>query len=207
MAYNKYNLNGREMLNLDNIGVVDYNEFYSILHNSFERRENISKKYTTLQNAKKLENEPSIDYSVLYQLFLDEIKNINPDMYNQKSTLLEDYLNELKEEENIFKEEKQQLLSKGYLFNYDLKRLGYYIIKIDDDYFQYKLITTENVMIDMGDKLFPQTASISRYEFVPLTVIDLLKIKKKILRENHLNARRREKIQGLFEEDIIKKLK
>mgnify|MGYP003295289975 CR=1 FL=1 len=207
MAYAKYNLNGREMLNLDNLGVVDYNEFYSILYKSYERRENISKKYTALQNAKKLENEPSIDYSVLYQRFLEELKSINPDMYNHKSTLLKDYLNELKEEENIFKEEKEQLLSKGYLFNDDLKHLGYYIIKIDDDYFQYKLITTENVMIDMGDKLFHQTASISRYEFVPLTIIDLLQIKKKILREKHLNARRRAKIQGLFKEDIIKKTK
>lgn len=28
MAYKKYNLNGREMLNLDNRGMVDYDEYY-----------------------------------------------------------------------------------------------------------------------------------------------------------------------------------
>ena len=28
MAYNKYIINGREMLNLDNLGMVDYDEYY-----------------------------------------------------------------------------------------------------------------------------------------------------------------------------------
>ena len=79
MAYRKYNLGGREMLNLDNYGMVDYNEYYSLWHNSNERRSNISDKFLSVQKSNMLENEPTMNYSVQYQKFLEENNQIKND--------------------------------------------------------------------------------------------------------------------------------
>lgn len=140
MAYRKYDLNGRKMLNLDNLGMVDYDEYYLILSRSYERRRDITNKYSSIQNENMINNEPNINYTVLYNRFLEELKDINSEMYNQKLKFYEEYLRELSKEEDIFNKEKQQLLISGYLFDKKLKEYGYYIIKIDNDYFQYKLI-------------------------------------------------------------------
>lgn len=190
MAYRKYDLNGRKMLNLDNLGMVDYDEYYLILSRSYERRRDITNKYSSIQNENMINNEPNINYTVLYNRFLEELKDINSEMYNQKLKFYEEYLRELSKEEDIFNKEKQQLLISGYLFDKKLKEYGYYIIKIDNDYFQYKLIEEKNVKIDMGNKLFPQNANISSYEFVAITNEDLQKIKMKIKNQEQSSSKR-----------------
>lgn len=190
MAYRKYDLNGRKMLNLDNLGMVDYDEYYLILSRSYERRRDITNKYSSIQNENMINNEPNINYTVLYNRFLEELKDINSEMYNQKLKFYEEYLRELSKEEDIFNKEKQQLLISGYLFDKKLKEYGYYIIKIDNDYFQYKLIGEKNVKIDMGNKLFPQNANISSYEFVAITNEDLQKIKMKIKNQEQSSSKR-----------------
>ena len=184
MAYNKYIINGREMLNLDNLGMVDYNEYYIILGKSYERREDITTKYVTIQSTNRLEEEPSVNYSVQYGQFLEKLKSVNPEMFNKKMSFFKDYLKELKEEENIYREEKNQLLSNGYLFDSDLKKYGYYIIKIDNNYFQYKRVGENNAKIDMGNKLLPQNANISSYKLVPITLEELQEIKSEVLRKD-----------------------
>ncbi len=184
MAYNKYIINGREMLNLDNFGMVDYNEYYIILGKSYERREDITTKYVTIQSTNRLEEEPSVNYSVQYGQFLEKLKSVNPEMFNKKMSFFKDYLKELKEEENIYREEKNQLLSNGYLFDSDLKKYGYYIIKIDNNYFQYKRVGENNAKIDMGNKLLPQNANISSYKLVPITLEELQEIKSEVLRKD-----------------------
>lgn len=186
MAYKKYNLNGREMLNLDNRGMVDYNEYYIILGKSFERRNDITSKYLTIQHTDLMDNEPSIEYPTQYNQFLEGLKSINSEMYNKKMTLLKNYLKELNEEQNIFYDEKDQLLSKGYPFDNNMKKYGYLIIKVDNKYFQYKRVDTNGIKVDMGDKFLPQTANISSYELVPITLEDLQIIKMDILRKNSL---------------------
>ena len=190
MAYRKYDLNGRKMLNLNNLGMVDYDEYYLILSRSYERRRDITNKYSSIQNENMINNEPNINYTVLYNRFLEELKDINSEMYNQKLKFYEEYLRELSKEEDIFNKEKQQLLISGYLFDKKLKEYGYYIIKIDNDYFQYKLIEEKNVKIDMGNKLFPQNANISSYEFVAITNEDLQKIKMKIKNQEQSSSKR-----------------
>ena len=190
MAYRKYDLNGRKMLNLDNLGMVDYDEYYLILSRSYERRRDITNKYSSIQNENMINNEPNINYTVLYNRFLEELKDINSEMYNQKLKFYEEYLRELSKEEDIFNKEKQQLLISGYLFDKKLKEYGYYIIKIDNDYFQYKLIEEKNVKIDMGNRLFPQNANISSYEFVAITNEDLQKIKMKIKNQEQSSSKR-----------------
>ena len=184
MAYNKYIINGREMLNLDNFGMVDYNEYYIILGKSYERREDITTKYVTIQSTNRLEEEPSVNYSVQYGQFLEKLKSVNPEMFNKKMSFFKDYLKELKEEENIYREEKNQLLSNGYLFDSDLKKYGYYIIKIDNNYFQYKRVGENNAKIDMGNKLLPQNVNISSYKLVPITLEELQEIKSEVLRKD-----------------------
>lgn len=183
MAYKKFNLNGREMLNLDNLGMVDYDEYYIISGKSYERRENITTTYVTMQSANLLENEPSINYSVQYGQFLEKLKSVNPEMFNKKMSLFKDYLKELNEEESRYREEKKQLLSNGYPFDKNLKKCGYYIIEIDNNYFQYKCVVGNNVKINMGDKLLPQNVNISSYELVPITLEDLQEIKSEVLRK------------------------
>lgn len=185
MAYNKYIINGREMLNLDNLGMVDYNEYYIILGKSYERREDITTKYVTIQSTNILEEEPSINYSVQYGQFLEKLKSVNPEMFNKKMSFFKDYLKELKEEENMYREEKNQLLSNGYPFDSNLKKYGYYIIEIDNNYFQYKRVVENNVKIDMGDKLLPQNANISSYKLVPITLEELQEIKSEVLKKSH----------------------
>lgn len=194
MAYKKFNLNGREMLNLDNLGMVDYDEYYIISGESYERRENITTKYVTIQSTNLLENEPSINYSVQYGQFLEKLKSVNSEMFNKKMSLFKDYLKELNEEESMYREEKNQLLSNGYPFDKNLKKYGYYIIEIDNNYFQYKRVVENNVKIDMGDKLLPQNVNISGYELVPITLEDLQEIKSEVLRKGQL-----------FEEGITRK--
>ena len=184
MAYNKYIINGREMLNLDNFGMVDYNEYYIMLGKSYERREDITTKYVTIQSTNRLEEEPTVNYSVQYGQFLEKLKSVNPEMFNKKMSFFKDYLKELKEEENIYREEKNQLLSNGYLFDSDLKKYGYYIIKIDNNYFQYKRVGENNAKIDMGNKLLPQNANISSYKLVPITLEELQEIKSEVLRKD-----------------------
>ncbi len=184
MAYNKYIINGREMLNLDNFGMVDYNEYYIILGKSYERREDITTKYVTIQSTNRLEEEPSVNYSVQYGQFLEKLKSVNPEMFNKKMSFFKDYLKELKEEENIYREEKNQLLSNGYLFDSDLKKYGYYIIEIDNNYFQYKRVGENNAKIDMGNKLLPQNANISGYKLVQITLEELQEIKSEVLRKD-----------------------
>lgn len=183
MAYAKYELNGKKLLNLDNIGMVDYDEYYLIFNKSIGRRSIITDKFISTQNANMLENEPNINYTVLYSRFLEELKSINPEMYNQKLMFYKEYIKELNEEENVFSEEKQQLLIKGYPFDKRFKKYGYYIIKIDNDYFQYKLITEKNIKIDMGDNLLPQNADISSYQFVPITIEDLQEMEMNIINQ------------------------
>lgn len=68
---------------------------------------------------------------------------------------------------------KKQLLIKGYPFDEKFKKYGYYIIKIDNDYYQYKSITEKNIKIDIGDKLLSQNVNISSYQFVPITIENL----------------------------------
>lgn len=194
MAYKKFNLNGREMLNLDNLGMVDYDEYYIISGESYERRENITTKYVTIQSTNLLENEPSINYSVQYGQFLEKLKSVNSEMFNKKMSLFKDYLKELNEEESMYREEKNQLLSNEYPFDKNLKKYGYYIIEIDNNYFQYKRVVENNVKIDMGDKLLPQNVNISGYELVPITLEDLQEIKSEVLRKGQL-----------FEEGITRK--
>ena len=194
MAYNKYIINGREMLNLDNFGMVDYNEYYIMLGKSYERREDITTKYVTIQSTNRLEEEPSVNYSVQYGQFLEKLKSVNPEMFNKKMSFFKDYLKELKEEENIYREEKNQLLSNGYLFDSDLKKYGYYIIKIDNNYFQYKRVGENNAKIDMGNKLLPQNANISSYKLVPITLEELQEIKSEVLKKGQS-----------FEESITRK--
>lgn len=194
MAYNKYIINGREMLNLDNLGMVDYDEYYIILGKSYERREDITTKYVTIQSTNILEEEPSINYSVQYGQFLEKLKSVNPEMFNKKMSFFKDYLKELREEENMYREEKNQLLSNGYLFDSNLKKYGYYIIEIDNNYFQYKRVVENNVKIDMGDKLLPQNANISSYKLVPITLEELQEIKSEVLKKGQS-----------FEESITRK--
>lgn len=180
MAYEKYNLNGRGMLNLDNRGMVDYDEYYLILGKSFERRSDITSKYHTIQNADLIENEPSIEYSVQYNQFLEVLKSRNLEMYNKRMTLFKNYLSELNEEEGILRDEKNQLLSKGYPFDNYMKKYGYYIIEVDNNYFQYKRVVENGIKFDMGGNLLPQNAIISSLELVPITFEDLQIIKMNI---------------------------
>lgn len=194
MAYNKYIINGREMLNLDNLGMVDYDEYYITLGKSYERREDITTKYVTIQSTNILEEEPSINYSAQYGQFLEKLKSVNPEMFNKKMSFFKDYLKELKEEENMYREEKNQLLSNGYPFDSNLKKYGYYIIEIDNNYFQYKRVVENNVKIDMGDKLLPQNANISSYKLVPITLEELQEIKSEVLKKGQS-----------FEESITRK--
>ena len=105
-------------------------------------------------------------------------------MFNKKMSFFKDYLKELKEEENIYREEKNQLLSNGYLFDSDLKKYGYYIIEIDNNYFQYKRVGENNAKIDMGNKLLPQNANISGYKLVQITLEELQEIKSEVLRKD-----------------------
>lgn len=187
MAYRKYNLNGREMLNLDNRGMVDYDEYYIILGKSFERRSDITSKYQTIQNTDLIENEPSIEYSMQYNQFLEGLKSVNLEMYSKKVTLLENYLTELNEEESMFRDEKNQLLSKGYPFDSNMKKYGYYIIEVDNNYFQYKRVVENSIKVDMGDNLLPQNVNISSLELVPITLEELQIIKMNVLRKNKLS--------------------
>lgn len=155
-----------------------------ILGKSYERREDITTKYVTIQSTNRLEEEPSVNYSVQYGQFLEKLKSVNPEMFNKKMSFFKDYLKELKEEENIYREEKNQLLSNGYLFDSDLKKYGYYIIKIDNNYFQYKRVGENNAKIDMGNKLLPQNVNISSYKLVPITLEELQEIKSEVLRKD-----------------------
>lgn len=180
MSYKKYNLNGREMLNLDNHGMVDYNEYYMISNSSFKKREDIFKKFFAIQQANKLQNEPNISYSNQYDRFLEELKSTNPEMYNKKLSIYMEYIKELQDEEKKFSEDKQQLLSKGYPFDTELRKHGYFVVKINNDYFQLKRITEKNVKINIGDNLLPQNADISSYEIVPITFEELQEIKMRI---------------------------
>lgn len=184
MAYKKYNLNGREMLNLDNRGMVDYAEYHIILGKSFERRSNITSKYHTIQNADLIGNEPSIEYVKQYNQFLEALKSINLEMYNRRLALLKNYLKELDEEEGILRDEKNQLLSKGYLFDNNMKKYGYYIIKVDNNYFQFKRVYENGIKVDMGNNLLPQNARISSLELIPITLEDIQIIKMNIEKNN-----------------------
>lgn len=179
MAYAKYELNGKSLLNLNNIGMVDYDEYYLMWSKSMERRNNIADKYISIQNTHLLQNEPGINYSVLYKRFLEELKSTNLELYNQKLMFYNEFKSELNAEEKMFDEEKRQLLIKGYPFDKSLKKYGYYIVKIDDDYYQYKWVT-EKTKVDMGDRFLPQNAIISGYRFVPLTIEELQEIKLNI---------------------------
>ena len=154
MAYRKYDLNGRKMLNLNNLGMVDYDEYYLISSRSYERRSDITNKYSSIQSKNMINNEPNINYTVLYNRFLEELKDINSEMYNQKLKFYEEYLRELSKEEDIFNKEKQQLLIRGYLFDKKLKEYGYYVIKIDNDYFQYKLIEEKKLKLIWATNYF-----------------------------------------------------
>lgn len=179
MAYAKYELNGKSLLNLNNIGMVDYDEYYLMWSKSMERRNNIADKYISIQNTHLLQNEPGINYSVLYKRFLEELKSTNLELYNQKLMFYNEFKSELNAEEKMFDEEKRQLLIKGYPFDKSLKKYGYYIVKIDDDYYQYKWVTGKT-KVDMGDRFLPQNAIISGYRFVPLTIEELQEIKLNI---------------------------
>lgn len=179
MAYAKYELNGKSLLNLNHIGMVDYDEYYLMWSKSIERRNNIADKYISIQNTHLHQNEPGINYSVLYKRFLEELKSTNLELYNQKLMFYNEFKSELNAEEKMFNEEKRQLLIKGYPFDKSLKKYGYYIVKIDDDYYQYKWVT-EKTKVDMGDRFLPQNAIISGYRFVPLTIEELQEIKLNI---------------------------
>lgn len=194
MAYQKYNLNGREMLNLDNRGMIDYDEYYIILGKSFERRSDITSKYHAIQNIDLIENEPSIEYSVQYNQFLEVLKSTNLEMYNKRVTLLKNYLKELSEEEDKLRDEKNQLLLKGYPFDDNMKKYGYYIIEVNNNYFQYKRVVENGIKVDMGDNLLPQNVSISSLELVPITLEELQIIKMDIERKKlggQITGRRR----------------
>lgn len=183
MAYRKYNLGGREMLNLDNYGMVDYNEYYSLWHNSNERRSNISDKFLSAQKSNMLENEPTMNYSVQYQKFLEELKTTNLDMYNQKLMIYKEYITALQDEEKQFAKEKQQLLLNGYPFDSRMKKYGYCIFEMNGNYFQYKCVVQKDVKIDMGDNLIPQQAEISSYEIIPVSSEKLQEIEINISRK------------------------
>ena len=189
MAHSKYDLNGREMLNLNNLGMVDYDEYYLIASKSYKRRSDITDKYISIQSTNMIDNEPSINYTVLYNQFLEKLKDTNPEMYNKKLRFYNEYIKELREEENIFNEEKQKLLIKGYPFDKKLKQYGYYIIKIGNDYFQYKL-SSKKTKIDMGDQLYSQNAIIDSYEFIPIAKEELQEIKMKITNQKQSGSRR-----------------
>ena len=180
MAYKKYNLGGREMLNLDNYGMVDYNEYYLLLNNSNERRSNISDKFLSAQKSNMLENEPTMNYSVQYQKFLEELKTTNPDMYNQKLMIYKEYITALQDEEKQFAKEKQQLLLNGYPFDSRMKKYGYCIFEMNGNYFQYKCVVQKDVKIDMGDNLIPQQAEVSSYEIIPVSSEELQEIEANI---------------------------
>ena len=181
MAYRKFDLNGREMLNLDNLGMVDYDEYYSIWHRSIKRREDICDKYISMQNTNRLENEPDINYPYQYTPFLEELKSINSEMYNKKLIIYEKFEKELEKEANVFNDEKQQLLIKGYQFDKEFKRYGKYVIKIDNNYFLYTQLEDKKVKIDMGPNLLPQNAIIQEYDFVPVTIEELQQQIKEII--------------------------
>ncbi len=180
MAYKKYNLGGREMLNLDNYGMVDYNEYYLLLNNSNERRSNINDKFLSAQKSNLLENEPAMNYSVQYQKFLEELKTTKPDIYNQKLMMYKEYITALQGEEKQFTEEKQQLLLNGYPFDSRMKKYGYFIFEMNGSYFQYKCVVQKDVKIDMGDNLIPQQAEISSYEIIPVSSEKLQEIETNI---------------------------
>ena len=180
MAYKKYNLGGREMLNLDNYGMVDYNEYYSLWQNSNERRSNISDKFLSAQKSNMLKNEPTMNYSVQYQKFLEELKTTNPDIYNQKLMIYKEYITALQDEEKQFAKEKQQLLLNGYPFDSRMKKYGYCIFEMNGNYFQYKCVVQKDVKIDMGDNLIPQQAEVSSYEIIPVSSEELQEIEANI---------------------------
>ena len=183
MAYKKYNLGGREMLNLDNYGMVDYNEYYLLLNNSNERRSNISDKFLSAQKSNMLKNEPTMNYSVQYQKFLEELKTTNSDMYNQKLMIYKEYITALQDEGKQFAKEKQQLLLNGYPFDSRMKKYGYCIFEMNGNYFQYKCVVQKDVKIDMGDNLIPQQAEISSYEIIPVSSEELQEIEINISRK------------------------
>ncbi len=190
MAYRKYNLDGREMLNLDNYGMVDYNEYYSLWHNSNERRSNISDKFLSEQKSNMLENEPTMNYSVQYQKFLEELKTTNSNRYNQKLMIYKEYITALQDEEKQFAKEKQQLLLNGYPFDSRMKKYGYCIFEIKGNYFQYKCVVQKNVKIDMGDNLIPQQAEVSSYEIIPVSSEELQEIEMNISKKEQNIAHR-----------------
>lgn len=151
-----------------------------ILGKSFERRSDITSKYHTIQNADLIENEPSIEYVMQYNRFLEALKSMNPEIYNKRMALLKNYLKELNEEEDTLRDEKNQLLANGYPFDNNMKKYGYYIIEVDNNYFQYKRVVENGIKVDMGDNLLPQNVSISSLELIPITLEDLQIIKMNI---------------------------
>lgn len=178
MAYRKFNVNGREMLVLDNRGMVDYNDYYIILGKSFERRSDITTKYQIMQNDDLIENEPSINYTVQYRNFLEDLKSFNPEIYDKKSTLLKDYLNELNEEEKLHFDEINTLLANGCPFDSELKKYGLYVISVDNSFYQYKRVVENDIKIDIGTNLLPQNVSVSSLELIPITLEQLEGIKR-----------------------------
>lgn len=196
MAYSEFNINGRKMLNLDNLGMVDYDAYYVLLGKSYERRGDITNKYLTIQGANKVENEPNINYSVLYEKFLENLKKSNIELFDEKKKYFKDYIEELNAEERIFGEEKRQLLLKGYPFDNSLKRFGYYIIETDNNFFQYKRVVKKDINVDMGNDLLPQNVNISSFQLVPISLEELESIKNQVLRKSQFveeNMARRHK--------------
>lgn len=179
MARQKYHINGRDMLMIDHQGLVDYDEYYILLGKSAERRADITTEYQVRQNESIIEGEPSINYSVYYAKFLDELKNRNIKMYNQKLRLLKNYLADLKEEENIHLDAVASLLEEGYAFDSDLRKKGIYIINVDGAYFQYEKVSEGKIKVEMGESYFAQNANISSFQLVPIAVEEYQRLKEK----------------------------
>ena len=187
MAYTRYKVAGRDLLNLDDLAMVPYDKYYVLLELSFQRRNNITLYYNILQRSSKVSNEPDISYSVLYERFLKKLKEENIDLYNEKMRIFSDYERDLYEEEKMFKAEKAKLMDEGYRFDKNLRNYGFYVFKVGNDYYQYKYVNKGLYTIDMGDKLLPMRAEISGYEVLPLSKSELFRIEMQVEKKQKMH--------------------
>lgn len=133
MALRKLDINGRKMGVIENRGFVDYDDYYIICGRSLERRKKIISKYNEFQST----DEPRISMPTQYNKYLEMLKINDVEMFNKKRFLYEQYTNELHEEECIYADEIKKLLSDGYPFDAELKKYGFYVVNIDNNYYLY----------------------------------------------------------------------
>lgn len=106
------------------------------------------------------------------------LKKRNIKLYNQKLSLLKNYLADLKEE-NIYLDAVASLLEEGYAFDSGLRKKGIYIINVDGAYFQYEKVSEGKIKVEMGESYFVQNVNISGFQLVPIAVEEYQRLKEK----------------------------